>query len=63
MPDPPSLAGPFWRVFPWDPAAPDGAPYSARYVPPTGTQTGGRFDLGDVPVLYLAEQPEQALAE
>lgn len=63
MPGPPSLAGPFWRVFPWDPDAPDRAPYSARYVPPAGSQTGGRFDLGDVPVLYLAEQPEHALAE
>lgn len=60
---PPSLAGPFWRVFPWNPAAPDGAPFSVRYVPPVGSQTGGRFDLGDQPVLYLAEQPEHALAE
>lgn len=63
MADPSGLAGPFWRVFPWDPAAPDGAPYSARFVPPFGSQTGGRFDLGDVPVLYLSEHPEHALAE
>jgi hypothetical protein len=63
MPEPPGLAGPFWRVFPWDPAAPDGGPYSVRYVPPAGSQTGGRFDLGNVPVLYLAEQPEHAVAE
>lgn len=63
MSDPLNLAGPFWRVFPWDPAAPDGQPFSARYVPPAGSQTGGRFDLENVPVLYLAEQPEHALAE
>ena len=56
-------AGPFWRVFPWDPEAADGAPFSPRYVPPAGAQTGGRFDPGDVPVLYLAETPEHALAE
>ncbi len=63
MATPPGLAGPFWRVFPWDGAAPDGAPYSARFVPPSGSQTGGRFDLGDVSVLYLSEHPEHALAE
>jgi hypothetical protein len=63
MPGTPGVAGPVWRVFPWDPAAPDGAPYSARYVPPAGSQTCGRFDLGDVPVLYLAERPEHAVAE
>lgn len=48
---------PFWRVFPWDPHAPDGAPFSVRYLPPAGAQTGGRFDLGDPPVLYLAQDP------
>jgi hypothetical protein len=62
-PAPVAEAGPFWRVFPWDPAAPDGAPFSARYVPPAGEQTGGRFDPGTVPVLYLAESLEHALAE
>ena len=56
-------AGPFWRVFPWDPAAADGAPFSPRYVPSAAAQTGGRFDPGHVPVLYLAETPEHALAE
>lgn len=37
---------PCWRVVPWNAGAADGAPFSARYVPPAGTQTGGRFDLG-----------------
>jgi hypothetical protein len=54
---------PFWRVFPWDPHAPDGAPFSARYLPPAGTQTGGRFDPGHPPVLYLAQDPVHALTE
>ncbi len=55
--------GSFWRIFPWNPDALPGEPYSATYVPPAGSQTGGRFDLGDVPVLYLAESPEHAVAE
>jgi len=56
--------GPFWRVFPWDSAAPPGAPYTAEYILPAGAQTGGRFDLGDTPTLYLAlEDPAHALAE
>lgn len=53
----------FWRVFPWDPDRPDGAPFSPSYVPHT---TGrGRFDLPVAcsPVLYLAESPEHAVAE
>jgi hypothetical protein len=54
---------PFWRMFPWDPHAPDGAPFSIRYLPPAGTQTGGRFDLGDPPVLYLAQDATHALTE
>ncbi len=52
-----------WRVFPWDPDARAGEPYSPSYVPPT---TGrGRFDLplGFSPVLYLAELAEHAVAE
>lgn len=56
-------AGPFWRVFPWDPTAVPGAPFSPQYVPPAGAQTGGRFDLPGVPVLYLAQTPEHALSE
>lgn len=52
-----------WRVFPWNPEAADGAPFSARYTPPAGSQTGGRFDLGDPPVLYLAQSPAHALTE
>lgn len=54
---------PWWRAFPWDPAAAEGAPFSVRFVPPAGSQTGGRFDLGIPPVLYLAESPVHALAE
>lgn len=54
---------PCWRVFPWDPGAADGARFSARYIPPAGTQTGGRFDLGTPALLYLAETPAHAVAE
>lgn len=54
---------PWWRVFPWNPAAPEGAPFSARYFPPAGTQTGGRFDLGTPTVAYLARHPSHAVAE
>lgn len=51
-----------WRCFPWDPDAPEGAPFSASYLVPG--QTVGRFDLRDrPPVRYLAESPEHALAE
>lgn len=52
-----------WRVFPWDPRAADGDPWSPRYVPPF--QGHGRFDLRDAPlgVLYLAESPAHAIAE
>ncbi len=58
------LRGPFWRVFPWDPSAPPGDPYTPQYVLPSGAQTGGRFDLGDPSVLYLAlDDPSHALAE
>ncbi|MFQ5704709.1 MAG: RES family NAD+ phosphorylase [Gemmatimonadales bacterium] len=54
--------GPLWRVFPWDPAAPLGAPFSLTHVQPQ--QTSGRFDLGIRPaVLYLAESPEHAVGE
>jgi hypothetical protein len=58
------LRGPFWRVFPWDSSAQPGAPYTPEFVLPAGTQTGGRFDLGTTPTLYLAlEDPSHALAE
>jgi hypothetical protein len=52
-----------WRVFPWDPGATEGTPFSASFVP--ATQGSGRFDLPDRPagVLYLAETPEHALGE
>ena len=52
-----------WRVFPFDAEAADGAPYSVRSVAPAHRQTGGRFDLGTSPVLYLGESPAHALSE
>lgn len=56
--------GVLWRVFPWDPAAPDGAPFSARSVAAAHHQMYGRFDQGGRPlVLYLAETPAHAAAE
>lgn len=53
--------GPAWRVFPWDPAAADGEPFSARFVP--AAQGSGRFDLGFAAVLYLAESAAHAVGE
>lgn len=54
--------GPLWRVLPWDPSAPTGAPFSLTHV--QAEQTSGRFDLGDrPPVLYLGESPEHAVGE
>lgn len=50
-----------WRVFPSDPAAPSGAPFSPSHVPPA--QGAGRFDVEASPVVYLAESPEHAIAE
>ena len=51
---------PCWRVFPWDPEAEAGAPFSASFIPAQGA---GRFDLEGVPVCYLAETAEHAVAE
>lgn len=50
-----------WRVFPWDPTAEEGEPFSARFVP--AAQGSGRFDLGTAPTLYLAESPAHAVGE
>jgi hypothetical protein len=52
-----------WRVFPWDPAAHEGEPFSATYVP--RGQGKGRFDLPGVGggVLYCSETPEGAVGE
>jgi len=50
-----------WRVFPWDPAAKSGEPFSSSYVYPN--QGSVRFDLRDVPVLYLAVTAVHAVAE
>jgi len=50
-----------WRVFPWDPKAAPGQPFSPEYVYPA--QGSGRFDLKETAVLYLAESPEHAVAE
>jgi len=52
-----------WRVFPWDPGAADGDPFSATYVP--SGEGKGRFDLPRIPgsVIYCSESPEHAVAE
>jgi hypothetical protein len=56
--------GVLWRAFPWDRAAPAGAPFSACSVAPAHLQNYGRFDLHGRPsVLYLAETPAHAVAE
>ncbi|MGH7589670.1 MAG: RES family NAD+ phosphorylase [Gemmatimonadota bacterium] len=55
-PDP----GPFWRVFPWNPEARPGAPFSSRHVP--RIQGSGRFDLPGG-CLYLAETGDHPVAE
>jgi hypothetical protein len=49
------------RVFPWDPRASAGAPFSPSYVP--AQQGSGRFDLADSLVLYLGESPEHPVGE
>lgn len=50
-----------WRVFPWDPAARAGDPFSPSYIYPN--QGSGRFDLRDKLVVYLAETAVHAVAE
>jgi hypothetical protein len=50
-----------WRVFPWDPVAKAGEPFSPQYVFPN--QGSGRFDLPGKAVLYLAEIAVHAVAE
>jgi RES domain-containing protein len=50
-----------WRVFPWDPAAPAGDPFSPSYIFPN--QGSGRFDLSGKLVVYLAETAVHAVAE
>jgi hypothetical protein len=50
-----------YRVFPWDPAAPQGESFAPDFVP--SHQGSGRFDLREDAVLYLGESPEHAVAE
>lgn len=50
-----------WRVFPWDPAAKPGEPFSPSYVHPE--QGSGRFDIAGKLVVYLAETAVHAVAE
>ncbi|HMG18700.1 MAG TPA: RES family NAD+ phosphorylase [Gemmatimonadales bacterium] len=50
-----------WRVFPWDPAAPAGDPFSPSSIYPN--QGSGRFDLSGKLVVYLAETAVHAVAE
>jgi hypothetical protein len=51
----------YWRVFPWEPAARAGAPFSPGFVP--AAQGAGRFDRRAGRVLYLAGSAEHAAAE
>jgi hypothetical protein len=58
------MAPTLWRVFPWDPGAGQGEPFSPRYLPKQSGQ--GRFDLPlstGASAWYFAESPEHALAE
>jgi hypothetical protein len=53
-----------WRVFPWDPRAGPGAPFSPSHLPPQSGQ--GRFDLpprAGASTWYFAEHPDHAVAE
>src|SRR5437773_3582922 len=50
-----------WRVFPWDPAAQPGAPFSPSFIYPN--QRSRRFDLSGKLVVYLAETAAHAVAE
>jgi len=50
-----------WRVFPWDPAAQPGEPFSPSYIRPN--QGAGRFDVAGKLVVYLAETAVHAVAE
>ena len=50
-----------WRVFPWDPGAKPGEPFSSSYIHPN--QGSGRFDLTGKLVVYLAETAVHAVAE
>ena len=53
--------GAAWRVFPWDPAAQPGEPFSPSYIHPN--QGSGRFDVAGKVVVYLAETAVHAVAE
>src|SRR5688572_20072905 len=50
-----------WRVFPWNPDAKAGEPFSPSYVHPN--QGSGRFDVAGKLVVYLAESAVHAVAE
>ncbi len=50
-----------WRVFPWDPAAQPGEPFSSSYIHPS--QGAGRFDIPGKLVVYFAETAVHAVAE
>ena len=50
-----------WRVFPWDPGAKLGEPFSPSYIHPN--QGSGRFDVAGKLVVYLAETAVHAVAE
>jgi len=51
-----------WRVFPWEPGAAAGEPFSPTYINPC--QKDGRYDLNGHPlILNLADSPAHAIAE
>ena len=50
-----------FRVFPWDPAAKPGEPFSPSHINPH--QGAGRFDVPGKLVVYLAESAVHAVAE
>src|SRR6266516_3462068 len=50
-----------WRVFPWDPAAKPGEPFSPSHIFPQ--QGSGRFDVAGKLVVYLADTAVHAVAE
>ncbi|HUP01192.1 MAG TPA: RES family NAD+ phosphorylase [Gemmatimonadota bacterium] len=60
MPTPDPESALHWRVFPWDPGAAPGRPFSSSHI--TEGRGSGRFDL-HAGALYLAESAEHALAE
>ena len=53
----------FWRVLPWDPSAPAGAPGGALWFPRPFQGTGRHDDPARYGCLYVCESPVAAIAE